>query len=220
MRPAWISPASAPYLPGPAGADPTSADPAEADRAVAVLRADAERWSRWGLGLGAFVAAVVGVFVTVGMVDAIVDLGRAGVLDLVVVLGALVLALAGLTVLVRLARSGRRLTRAAAAWLRAPYAAGLRSPDAAGWVRARTVNLEPRVLARLTTAALALLLGVAGVALTARDLVQGATALTAAAAAIGVLGVACGCGQAAGVLRVVAALGAADPLRARLRGRR
>lgn len=220
MRYAWTSPDSAPYLTGPTSTDPAATDLAEADRAVAVLRADAERWSRWGLGLGAFAGAVVGVFVTVGVVGAIVELGRAGVLDLAVVLVALALALAGLTVLVRLARSGRRLTRAAAAWLRAPYAAGLRSPDAAGWVRARTVNLEPRVLARLTTAALALLLGVAGVALTVRDLVQGVTVLTGAAAAIGVLGLACGCGQTAGVLRVVAALGAADPLRARLRGRR
>lgn len=215
MSYAWTSPASAPYLAGP-----TSTDPAETDRAVAVLRADAERWSRWGLGVGAFAAALVGLFVTVGMVGAIVEVGRAGVLDLVVVLVALALALAGLTVLLLLARSGRRLTGAAAAWVRAPYVAGRRSPDAAGWVRARTVNLEPRVLARLTTASLALLVGVAGVALTARDLVQGTTALTGAAAAIGVLGLACGCGQAAGVLRVVAALGAADPLQARLRGRR
>ncbi|MDR6176116.1 uncharacterized membrane protein YhaH (DUF805 family) [Nocardioides zeae] len=215
MRYAWTTPASAPYLAGP-----TSARLAEADRAVAALRGDAERWSRWWLGTGAFVAAVVGLFVSAGVVGAIVDLGRAAALDVVVVLLALALALAGLAVLVRLARSGRRITRAAAAWLRAPYVAGLRSPDAAGWVRARTVNLEPRVLARLVTATFALLVGVAGVALAARDLVQGATALSGAAAAIGVLGLVCGCGQVAGVLRIVAALGAADPLRVRLRGRR
>lgn len=212
---AWTTPDSAPYVAGP-----TPSRLGEADRAVAVLRADAGRWSRWVLGVGAFGAAVVGVFVAVGVVGAIIDLGRAGPLDVGVVLAALALALAGLTVLVRLARSGRRLTRAAAAWLRAPYAAGLRSPDAAGWVRARTVNLEARVLARLATGALALLVGVAGVALTARDLVQGMSALTGAAAAVGAIGLASGAGQLAGVLRIVAALGEADPLWVRLRGRR
>lgn len=192
--------------------------PVDADRAATALRADFERWSRWGVGLLGFVLAALGLLVALGMVGTIAMLGGVpGALDVVVVVVAAALAAAGIAVLVALWRSGRRMLRAASWWLRFPYTHGGRQRRPAGWVQARSVNVEPKVFTRIATASLALLLGVAGVSLVIRDLVTGWTSMTAAFGAIGVLALIVGCVQLGGVLRLVSALSEGDPLWVRIR---
>ncbi|GAA2451542.1 hypothetical protein [Agromyces soli] len=212
-----IRPESRPYL---SSAGRAGAPPADADRAAAVLRADVERWSRWWLGLLGFGCASLGAFVAIGMVGTIAALGlRPHPTDLVITVLAALLGLAGIALLVALWWSGRRLLRAAAWWLRLPYAEGARVPRAGGWVRARLVNLEPRVLVRLVSGTLALLLAVSGIALVVRDVNEGTGPMTAAAAAVAAIALAAGAGQLGGVLRLVSALGEADPLWVRIRSR-
>lgn len=214
---AFIRAASRPLLTaGQAGAPAASVPPAEADRAAAALRADYERWSRWALGVVGFVAAAGGGFVAVGMVAAMAAAGPVGTVDVIATLIAIVIALAGSTLLVALWRTGRALTRAASFWLRAPYANGQRTPRAAGWVQARTVNLEPRILVRLMTASLALLVAVGGLAVFGRDLGAGVSIFTAPSLLVGVCGALSGIGQIGGVVRIVNGLSAGDPLWSRL----
>lgn len=186
--------------------------PADADVAVGVLRADYERWTRCVWGLAAFVITVVGVFTAGGVVLGIAELGRLTLVDVVAVLVAAVMALAGAGTLVLLWRSGRTLTRAIAWWSRAPYEAGARSPDAAGWVRARTVNLEPPILVRLITATLALLMAVGGIAVVVRDVVHGASPFTVPMLLVAVVAGLSGLGQVGGVFRIVNGLSSADPV--------
>ncbi|MCM3657819.1 hypothetical protein M3147_11200 [Agromyces mediolanus] len=102
-------------------------------------------------------------------------------------------------------------------WLRLPYTEGGRPRRAAGWLRARLVNLEPRVLVRLVSGTLALLLAVGALALVGRDLVVGTSPMTAAALAVGLIALASALGQLGGVLRLVSAVAEADPLWARIR---
>ncbi|WP_395244122.1 hypothetical protein ACGGZK_18670 [Agromyces sp. MMS24-K17] len=86
---------------------------------------------------------------------------------------------------------------------------------------ARTVNFEPPIFARLVTAALAFLCSVSGIAILVRDLVEGAFGgFSAAAGLIGLLALACGVGQAGGVIRIVSGVSEGDPLWARLRSAR
>ncbi|MEV4738172.1 MULTISPECIES: hypothetical protein [unclassified Microbacterium] len=212
---AFVLPASRPLL-DTAGSQ--GARPVDADRAASALRADYERWSRWGLGLLAFVLAALGLLVAVGMVGTIAMLGGVpAVFDVVVIVVAAGVAATGVSVLVALWRSGRRMLHAASWWMRLPYTHGGRQRRAAGWLQARTVNFEPRVFARITTATLALLLGLAGVSLLIRDLVTAWTSVTAAFGAIGMLALVSGCAQFGGVLRLVSALSEADPLWVRIR---
>lgn len=194
------------------------ARPVDADRAAAALRADWERWSRWGVGLLWFLLASTGLLVAAGMIGTIAMLGGTpAALDLVVIVIAVILAAIGLATLIALWRSGRRTLRAASWWLRLPYTRGGRQRRPAGWLRARTVNFEPRVFARITTATLALLLGIAGVSLLIRDLVTGWTSVTAAFRAVGLLALISGGVQFGGVLRLVSALSEGDPLWVRIR---
>ena len=193
-----------------------SAAPAEADRAAAVLRSDYERWSRWALGVAAFAAAAGGGFVAAGLAATIAALGRVTAVDVIATVIAAVIALGGAALLVALWRTGRALTRGASHWLRAPYASGRRAPRAAGWVQARTINLEPRILVRLITASLALLIAVGGIALVVRDLVVGPSIMTVPALLVGICGALSGIGQVGGVTRLVNGLGAGDPLWSRL----
>lgn len=75
----------------------------DADRAAAVLRTDFERWSRWGLGLLGFALAIGGAFVTAEMIEAVRMLGGSlAPVDLAVIVTAVIVALAGLAVLVAL----------------------------------------------------------------------------------------------------------------------
>ena len=212
---ALILPASRPLI-AEAGSD--DARPVEADRAAAALRADFERWSRWGLGILGFALAAGGAFVAVGLIETVRMLGGtpAGI-DLVAIVVALVVALAGVVLLVLLWWSGRRLLSAATWWMRLPYTRGGRQRRAGGWLQARTVNFEPRVFVRIVTATLALLIAVGGISLFVRDLIEGTTSMTAAAATVGIVGAVSGIGQIGGVMRIVSGLSERDPLWVRIR---
>ena len=192
---------------------------AEADRVAVLLRADYERWSRWALGLVCFGGSALGVFVIGGMLDAIVALGGAvAPVDVIVIAIATVVALAGAVGLVRLWLTGRTLASAATAWLRLPYRQGGRARRGGGWVLARTTNFDPPIFARLTTATLAFLLAIGGVALALRDLAAGSfVGLSATAGVVGIIALACALGQAGGVVRIVSGVSEGDPLWHRLR---
>jgi len=199
--------------------DPREASPDEADRAVAALRSDYERWSRWAWGLVAFPGLLLGVTIVLGVTAEAISLRRIAPIDLVL-LSPFVGMTAGCGfVLVRLHLTGRRLASGASAWLRRPgrYRGGHSGRD---WLQARTVNLEPPVLARLVTATLALLLGIAGTSVFLRDVALGLQAFSWSALGIGVVGLAAGAGQAGGVFRLVSGLAEHDPIWARIRGRR
>ena len=189
-----------------------------ADATVAVLRADYERWSRWLMGLVAYVLAVAGAFLAVGMIVTMVRPGmRVAVSDVVIVIIALAIAGTGVWMLVRLWLSGRQLTRAAAAWMRLPYLRGARARSTRGWVHARTTNFEPRIFVRLVTVSLALLMAVSGIALFFRGVVEGYDVMSVAALVVGLISLASGLGQAGGVIRLVSGMSEADPLWVRLR---
>lgn len=215
---ALIQTASRPLLDGDASASASSASSAEADRAVATLRADYERWSRWALGVAAFVATAGGLFVAAGLAATMAALDLVTPADVAVVIAAALLGLAGAALLIALWRSGRALSRGVSSWLRAPYANGSRAPRGGGWVQARTVNLEPRILVRLITATLALLIAVGGVALFARDIAAGFSLMTVPALLVGLAASLSGIGQIGGVLRIVGGMSARDPLWSRLSG--
>lgn len=189
-----------------------------ADSTVAVLRADYERWSRWLMGLAAYALAVVGSFGAVGMIVTMLRPGmRVSVVDVVVVIIALAVAAAGVWLLVRLWLSGRRMLRAATAWMRLPYIRGARARSTRGWVLARTTNFEPRIFIRLVTVSLALLMAVSGIALFFRGVVEGFDVSSVAALVVGLISLASGLGQAGGVMRLVSGMSEADPLWVRLR---
>lgn len=212
---ALILPASRPLI-AEAGSD--EARPVEADRAATALRADFERWSRWGLGILGFALAGGGAFVAAGLIGTVWILGGTPTgVDLVAIVVSALVALAGIVLLVLLWWSGRRLLSAATWWLRLPYVRGGRQRRAGGWLQARTVNFEPRVFVRILSATLALLIAVGGIALFVRDLIDGATSMTAAAATIGVVAALAGLGQIGGVMRLVSGLSERDPLWVRLR---
>ncbi|MGH1564806.1 hypothetical protein [Mumia sp. DW29H23] len=207
-----IQRASLPWL------DVADPSPVEADRAAAQLRADYERWSRWALGLGAFTAATTGSFTALGVALTADEIDAPmHPIDVVGVAVAAALGLAGTAVLVLLWRSGRRLTRDAAAWMRVPYVVSGRTRTARGWLGARTVNVEPRILVRITSSTLALLLAVAGLSVAVRDLATESSALTFPATVVGLLALLSGLGQVGGVLRLVSGRGEADPLWHRIR---
>lgn len=212
---ALILPASRPLI-AEAGSD--DARPVEADRAAAALRADFERWSRWGLGILGFALAAGGSFVAVGLIETVRMLGGTPVgSDLVTIVVAVIVTLAGVALLVLLWWSGRRLLSAATWWMRLPYTRGGRQRRAGGWLQARTVNFEPRVFVRIVTATLALLIAVGGIALFVRDLIEGSSELTAAAGVVGVIAALAGIGQIGGVMRIVSGLSERDPLWVRIR---
>lgn len=190
----------------------------DAERAAGVLRSDYERWSRWTLGLLSFVLAVVGSFIAVGLLGTVAMLGGvAAGLDLVALVLAGAVGVLGIAMLARLWWTGRQLVSAAVWWLRLPHTRGGRVRRASGWVRARTVNLEPRIFARLTTATFALLLAVGGAALVLRDVNEGLTSFTAATAVVAVVSGLAGLGQAAGVVHLVSGISEGDPVWARVR---
>lgn len=211
----FVLPASRAYIESAGAADARAVD---ADRAAAALRADYERWSRWGLGILAFVLAVVGVFLAVGLTTTIVMLGGVPApLDVAVVVIAALLGIAGIGVLLALWRSGRRILRAASWWMRLPFVTGMRQRRAAGWIEARTVNFEGPIFVRLTTASLASLTGVLGLSVLIYDAVEGPSSFTPAAVAVGAIALVAGLVQMGGVMRVVSAVAEGDPLWVRIR---
>ncbi|MDE0547487.1 hypothetical protein [Microbacterium sp. C7(2022)] len=203
------------YLAGPVA----EADTHSADRAVGQLRADYERWARLGLGLLGFTGAILGAFFGVGLIGAMLEPGPpVGVIDIVILVVAWAITLASAVLLVRLWQSGRALTRAAKQWMRAPYILGGRQRTGAGWVTARTINLEPRILVRNITATLAVLLSLFGIAPAIRDMVEGNfDGFSASMLVAGFIALACGIGQMGGVITLVSGASEADPLWVRIR---
>ncbi|HWS49519.1 MAG TPA: hypothetical protein VN241_00785 [Microbacterium sp.] len=190
----------------------------EAARASRALTDDYGRWSRWGLGLAAFVlfwvgSTLVAVPVTIQSRAPFWVLPPSDVIFMVV--GVLACAWA-LSTLWRLHRSGRRLTRALGWWLRAPYRAGA-ARDLGGWIDARRVNFEPPMFARITTGTLAALLAILTIAGTVREAQQQDSILIGVLPLWGVLSLACTIGQFGGVMRVASGAAEADPLWVRIR---
>ena len=220
----FLLPASREFLGGP-GSD--AAAGWQADRAARLLRDDYERWSRLALGVLAFAAAAGGGFIAVlfvGLSIAWRVLPQGG--DLVIGLVALLVAAAGIVVLVRLRRTGRDLTRSAAAWIVSPFRSGERSPSLGGWVAARTVNIEAPIFARITAASLTMLLAIGAwsIAVAAflapQEFALGPgenAAYGVAAGYVAFLATLCGGGLIAGPMRLAHSLGDGDPLWVRLR---
>ncbi|MEV7693572.1 hypothetical protein AB0N73_09610 [Microbacterium sp. NPDC089189] len=209
---AFILPTSRRLL---AGRDLAAEGRADTAARAAALRHDYERWSRWLLGLVAFVVTIVAGFVATGMVAIIAAFDSISTVDLVVVCAAAIVCVAGGTTLVVLWRSGRVLARAASTGLRAVYGGEDLSPSFWRWARVRLVHGEPRVLARLISGTLALLLAVGGFALVVRDLAAGASLFTLPTLLVAVCSALSGVGQIGGVMRIVQGMSAGDPVYAR-----
>ena len=220
----FLLPSSREFLGGPENDVATGG---EADLAARRLRDDYERWSRLALGVLAFAAAAAGGFIAVlltGLSVAWRVLPRGE--DLVIGLVALLIAPAGIVVLVRLRRTGRDLTRSAAAWIVAPFRSGERAPSFGGWIAARTVNVEPPIFARIALAGLALLLAVCAWSIAIVSFVSpgelslgpGENATYGVAAGyVASLATLCGGGLIAGPMRLAHGLGDGDPLWVRIR---
>ncbi|MCK6067511.1 MULTISPECIES: hypothetical protein [Microbacterium] len=213
----FVRPESEAWLAHVGSAD---ADPYDATRAVTALRADYERWSRWGMGVLAYALTVVGVFMTLVMTDALLAwTGPVSAVDMIVIMISVGMSGAGAWLLIRLWRTGRQLAAAAAWWIGLPFRGGAAAPSARGWVQARLVNLEPPLFVRLITAALAFLLAVFGTALLFRGILEGEDiALAIAAGLVGLISLVAGCVQAGGVMRIVQGFATADPVWRRVAG--
>jgi hypothetical protein len=212
---ALIRPESRLYLGTPQESDARTSD---SQRAAVALRADYERWSRWLLGLLAFLLAAGGTFVAVGLTETVRMLGGVPhAVDLIAIAISAAIGVAGIAVLIALWSSGRQLLNAASSWIRLPSVRSGARRGVGGWVQARAVNLEPRVLARLISGTLALLLAIGGAALVVRDLTGQFTSMTLASAVVSLVALIAGVGQIGGVMRLVSALAEADPLWVRIR---
>lgn len=195
-----------------------AASPADADRAAATLRTDYERWSRWALGVAAYLLAVVGALLAIAVTELIVErAGRASWPEYSIAVIAAAAAALGVVTLVRLWSTGRQLTSAAAWWMRLPYTAAGRTRRASGWLRARLVNFEPRIFVRLMTAALVFIVAVGGIAVFVRDLTGDLSFLSGWAALTGTFSLLCLLGQAGGAVRVTSGVAEGDPLWAWIR---
>lgn len=192
----------------------------DADRIAKELRRDFERWSRWAMGVLGFCLATSGSFAAVGLLITITTIGGTPVgVDLAVILLAAIIAMVGVAILVALWQTGRRLLGAITWWMRLSHRSDNVHRGLGGWLQPRIVNFEPPVFARVTTATIALLVGIGGLALVIRDIVEGMTSMTAAAGTVGVISTVCGIVQAGGVMRIVSGLAEGDPLWARIRSR-
>lgn len=200
------------------------AHPGDAGRAQRDLRRDYGRLSRWALGfVGTLLAgaAALGVALAIeltvgpGARDAAYLLGMAAVITLTAASGW-----GGITLLVLLHRSGRRLARALAFWTALPYRRGDRPRTREGWFDARVVNFEPDILLRIMSASFAGLGAIfAGAMVYYCTVIDPfpSLAVTGALWTVLLAGVAvCAMG---GVMRVVSGFGEADPLWVRLRNR-
>lgn len=186
-----------------------------------LLSDDLMRWSRWWLGLAAFVvafvaAAVAGSFGMMSLVDAPGGTGEVIVVLAVAVVAFVVLVVTSI-VLWRLHRSGRRLARSLRWWL-ARRAYAVPNQGFAGWVAPRAALFNPAVFVRVLTATLAGLVGIFGFSMIGYSVTENAVLLISAVL-WGVLGTACCIGQLGGVMRLVAGLGDADPIWSRVQGR-
>ncbi|NIK59439.1 hypothetical protein [Kribbella shirazensis] len=185
-----------------------------------LLRDDLMRWSRWWLGLAAFVGAftAAGTAGSLGMallVDGPGDMGSVIAVAGILVVAVVTLAICAV-VLWRLHRSGRRLARALRWWL--GLRAGMVPRGFAGWIAPRAVLFSPVVFLRVLTATLSGLIGIFGLSMIGYSVTEEAVLLLASTL-WGLLGTASCVGQLGGVMRIVAGLADADPLWGRMRGR-
>ncbi|TCC24969.1 hypothetical protein [Kribbella speibonae] len=194
-----------------AGAESETGQSSDAVWASQLVSDDLMRWSRWWLGLGAFVVAffAAGTAGTLGMLLVLDGAGFVVVGILVVAVAVAALAGCGV-VLWRLHRSGRRLARALRWWL------GLRAVAVprrgfAGWLAPRAVLFKPVVFVRVLTATLSGLIGIFGLSMIGYSVTQEAVLLLASIL-WGLLGTACCIGQLGGVMRLVSGLADDDPL--------
>ncbi|TCC17905.1 hypothetical protein [Kribbella sindirgiensis] len=207
----WMLDKSAEWV---AGAESETGQSSDAVWASQLLSDDLMRWSRWWLGLGAFVVAffAAGTAGTLGMLLVLDGSDDEG--PVVVVVGILVVAVATLAgcgvVLWRLHRSGRRLARALRWWL-GLRAVAVPSRGFAGWLAPRAVLFKPVVFVRVLTATLSGLIGIFGLSMIGYSLTQEAMLLLASIL-WGLLGTACCVGQLGGVMRLVCGLADDDPL--------
>lgn len=200
----WLSPT-----------DREDATPRDADEAVRTLRADWGRWSRLLVGSGALALTLAGTFASVGLLGVALTRPTAtGTVDLAIATLSAVVAAAGAAVLLLLWRSGRTLMNALTRWTREPYRRGWRSPTAAGWLHARTVNFDADVFARIAAGSVVLL----GAVFSAFAIFY-SLAAAPESAALAPLAVAwlvallpTGLALLGGPMRLAAARGAADPL--------
>ncbi|WP_067194338.1 hypothetical protein [Microbacterium sp. XT11] len=211
-----IKPASRVWLDSAGSADALVSD---ADRAVTALRRDYERWSRLGGGILAFTVTAAALFVGSAAWAFLFGPWLRDTATIATAIIAPLVAAAGIFVLWRLHRSGRRLAGAAAWWMRLPYRTGARPRPVRGYVLARTIYLEPALLARSLTMGCALLLLILGVAGFVRGLVvmEQEPSVTIALATLSAISAACFCGQLGGVARIGAGASEADPIWARTR---
>ncbi|OJU40824.1 MAG: hypothetical protein BGN97_16700 [Microbacterium sp. 69-10] len=213
-----IRPASLPLI---RAAEGGSDEVGQADAAARALREDYERWSRLGWGALTYLGAVLGTLFGLAMLDAASDVsGGAGRVVVLAIGGAaLTIAVVCLLVLHRLWRTGRRLTIAAAWWLRLPFRTGQRSRRAPFWFAPRTVQYEPRILTRTTAGALLLLVAIFGLSSVFFTDAARMPLLTAAMVSIGVIAALCVCGILGGIMRITSGLAEGDPLWTAVRDR-
>lgn len=192
-------------------AESEAGQPADAVWASQLLSADLMRWSRWWLGLGAFVVAffAAGTAGTLGMALVVESPSYLIALAALLVVAVITLAVCAV-VLWRLHRSGRRLARALRWWL-ALRAGAVPNQGIAGWIAPRAVLFKPVVFVRVLTATLSGLIGIFGLSMIGYSVMEEAMLLLATLL-WGVLGTACCLGQLGGVMRLVSGLADADPL--------
>ncbi|MBY6061590.1 hypothetical protein [Microbacterium esteraromaticum] len=208
----FILPESRPHLTTPAGEG--NARPAGDPRRQ--LRRDYERLSRILVGaLALLVLAPFGLVATLGVP---LMPGRMMAIDIVMaVIGAVALA-AALWLLVKLHRSGRRILIALSWWSREPHLSGAATRAAGGWVRARTVNFEPRIFTRIVAASLIGLLGIFGLSAIAFPGSADNPAFAAVMISWGAVCVLTAAGQMGGVMHLISGIAEQDPLWVRIRG--
>lgn len=213
-----IRPASLPLI---RAAEGGSGEIGQADAAAHALREDYERWSRLGWGALAYLGAVLGTLFGLAMLEAGSDVSVGAGHAAVLAIGgaALTIAVVCLLVLHRLRRTGRRLTIAAAWWLRLPFRTGQRSRRAPFWFAPRTVQYEPRVLTRTTASALLFLVAIFGLSSVFFTDAARMPLLTAAMVSIGVISALCMCGIVGGIMRITSGLAEGDPLWTAVRDR-
>lgn len=206
------------------GTDPSPDVVGGADAAAGALRDDCERWGRLGAGAVAYLGAVIGVFILATTIQMLVDGARLesmAAVDWIVFggLGCLALAVVvvSLWVLIRLWRSGRMLSRAAAWWMRLPYRVAGRARVTSGWFSPRLAQFEPRIFVRIASCSLLFLVAVFGFS---APFMPGAWAMPTmpiVMIAVGAISALCLCGQMGGVMNITAGLSEQDPLWVRLR---
>lgn len=192
-----------------------------AEVAARALRDDYERWDRWGWGFVAYFGVVVGTLVLGSALAMLISFGAGDVIfaGIVAVIGlaGLAMAVPGGIAMYRLWKTGRRLSRAAAWWLRQPYTLGGRQRDWNGWIETRTVNYEPRIMVRIATCSMSFLIGIFGLSMIFFPERGEMPLVVSTLFCIGLFSMLCAIGQMGGVMNIVRGISERDPFWVRLR---